>query len=100
MAVAVDIEDLKKITNIILDRMITKLKLRQIPMEENQDFYWNVPSDVLFKVREAQPELDIGRLSDDWEFLKNILEDPDNGVSLMLIHVAPLLRWIGEKVGQ
>jgi hypothetical protein len=96
----VDIQKLKKIINTILDRMTDELKVNEVLIDEMQDLYWDVPTDSIFKVKEKQPDLDIGKLSEDWEFLQGILEDRDRAVSLMLIHVAPLLRWIGEKVGQ
>lgn len=96
----VDLQNLKKIVDAILDRMINKLKVNEVTIEKEQDLYWDVPSEGLFLVIEDQPKLVIGSLSDDWEFLQCILEDSDGGVSLMLIHVAPLLRYIGEKIGQ
>jgi hypothetical protein len=96
----VDLQNLKKIIDTILDRMVNKLKVNEVTIEKEQDLYWDVPSKGLFLVREDQPQLDIGSLSDDWEFLQSILKDREHAVSLMLIHVAPLLRYIGEKIGQ
>jgi hypothetical protein len=96
----VDVRILKKIIDTILDRMIKELEVSSISIDEKQDFYWDIPTDALFKVKDKQPVLDIGRLSDDWDLLQDIIENPENAVSLQLIHVAPLLRWIGEKVGQ
>lgn len=100
MASEVDIRALKKVTDAILDRIVNDLKIEKVEIEDKSDYYWNVPSDRLFDIKPPQPELDVGRLADDWEFLQSILSDKDHAVALMLIHVAPLLRRIGEKVGQ
>lgn len=96
----IDVQKLKLITNMILDRMINKLEIHEVNIEYDKDYYWDLYAEDIFKVKEDQPKLGIGRLADDWEFLQNILEERDNAVSLMLIHVAPLLRYIGEKIGQ
>jgi hypothetical protein len=45
-------------------------------------------------------ELDIGQLFDDLEFLLKTLDNEEQAVSLMFVHLAPLLRYVGEKVGQ
>jgi len=100
MSSEIDLQDLKKVIDLIISRLIEKHNIKQISLSEKQDFYWEVPTDKLYKIDEDQPQLDIGRLSDDWDLLQSILENPEHAVSLELIHVAPLLRWIGEKVGQ
>lgn len=95
-----EVRDLKKVTDAIFDHIINDLKVEKFTIQDVKDFYWEVPSDKLFAVTEAQPELDVGRLSDDWGFLESILKDKDHAVALMMIHVAPLLRHIGEEIGQ
>src|SRR5882672_9410764 len=94
----IDIQDLKNVVNNVLDHIINDLKIKNISIEDEKDFYWDIPTEKLFSVKEAQPQMGIGRLSDDWDLLLSTLEDPKNAVSLSLIHVAPLLRWIGEKI--
>ena len=96
----IDVQKLKLITNVILDRLINKLQVREVNIDYDKDYYWDLYAEDIFKVKEDQPKLGVGRLADDWEFLQSILEDSESGVSLMLIHVAPLLRFIGEKIGQ
>jgi hypothetical protein len=91
---------LKKVVDAIFDHIGNDLKIEKLPLREDQDFYWEVPSDSLYAVKGAQPQLDVGRLRDDWEFLESITKDKSQAVALMLTHVAPLLRHIGEKVGQ
>jgi hypothetical protein len=96
----IDIRVLKKITNAILDHVINDLKIKKISIKEDQDFYWEVPSDQLYAVKKGQPQLDMGRLLDDWEFLAPIKNDNEQAVALMLIHLAPILKYLGEEVGQ
>jgi hypothetical protein len=83
---------------LIFDHISNDLKVEKLAIKGDQDFYWDVPTGELYAVKKAQPQLDVGRLSDDWDFLKAILND--GRVSLMLIHVAPLLRYIGQEIGQ
>lgn len=94
-----DIRTLKKAIDEIFEHIATDLKVERLPLKEDQDFYWEVPSDKLYDVK-ATPQLDIGRLSDDWEFLEPLARDKSQAIALMLIHVAPLLRHIGEKIRQ
>jgi hypothetical protein len=95
---AVPIGDLKAVVNLILDHIVHDLKIEAVQIEE--DFYWDVDSKYLYDVQTTASDLSIGSLRDDWEFLTKMGNDRRDAVSLMLIHVAPLLRYIGEKVGQ
>ncbi len=94
----IDIEKLRLITNQIFDHISCDLKISKVPLE--QDYYWNIPSDSLFDVDSTPSELDIGQLFDDLEFLLKTLDNEEQAVSLMFVHLAPLLRYVGEKVGQ
>lgn len=100
MECEIDLAKLRQITDAFFTHLINDLGVEKVTIKEETDFYWNVPSDRLYKVRDERPELDIGRLSDDWDFLKAILRDEEQAVALMLIHLAPILRYIGEEVGQ
>jgi hypothetical protein len=94
----IDLVALRKITNAIFDHLIGEVGTERVAVESERDFYWDVPDDKLFAVSDPQPTLDVGRLSDDWEFLQGILMNKDEAVGLMLIHVAPLLRYVGNHV--
>lgn len=42
--------------------------------------------------------LDVGKLSDDFDFV-NVIQPGEGGdAAYNLVHIAPLLRYIGEKV--
>jgi hypothetical protein len=100
MACEIDLRALQKVTNAIFDHIIKDLKVEKVELKDDADFYWEVPSNRLHAVEDQQPQLDVGRLSDDWGFLSKGLEDPQGAVALLLIHVGPLLSHIGEEVGQ
>jgi hypothetical protein len=98
--VKLDIRELKRAVDAIFDHILNDVKVEALTIKDDRDFYWAIPSDKLFAVKDAPPELDVGRLADDWEFLKSVCDDKEQAVALMLIHVAPLLRQIGEEIGK
>jgi hypothetical protein len=98
MAKALDVQLLRSAVVAILDH-IEEMGIREVPIADEADFYWDVSDEDLFKVHARQPILGVGRLSDDMEFLESVAKDPSLAVSLLLIHAAPLLRYLGEKIG-
>jgi hypothetical protein len=100
MATDINLLELRKVTNAILDHIIEDLEINKLPLKDTADFYWEVPSERLYTVHEEQPQLDVGRLSDDLEFLSIITQDKQQAVALMLSHLAPILRYIGEEIGE
>jgi len=96
----IQIEHLREVLSMILDHIIHDLKVEAVPIQASQDFYWDMDQSDLYNVRNVKPVLDLGRLSDDWGFLANMSSDRGEAVALMLIHAAPLLRYIGEKIAK
>lgn len=93
----IDIEKLRTITDLIFDHIVNDLKVKKI--ELSQDYYWSIETEQLYDMSKDPTELTAGQLYDDWDFLTKI-ENRDEAVALMFIHLAPLLRYIGEEVGQ
>jgi hypothetical protein len=93
----IDIEKLRSITNLIFDHIIEDVKIKQI--ELRKDYYWDIDTEQLYNMKNDPIELGVGQLYDDWEFLTKI-ENRDEAVAYMLTHLAPLLRYIGEEIGQ
>jgi hypothetical protein len=91
--------ELKQVIDLIFEKILDDSQSSAVKILDDKDFYWDVSYADLFAVTEPQPKLDIGRLSDDWDFLKPLLLDKQQAVRLMLMHVAPLLRYLGEKAG-
>lgn len=98
MALEIEINDLRQVANRIFDHIQKDLKIDKVRIE--QDYYWDIPKDKLYDPTKDPSDLVLGQLYDDWDFLSSILADKEQAVSLMLIHLAPLLRYIGEEVGQ
>jgi hypothetical protein len=95
----VRIDDLRCVVNLILDHMKFDLGLESCPI--TKDLYYEIDGDALYAVGDDVGALSVGSLRDDWEFLQPLLtQDRQMAVSLMLIHVAPLLRYLGQKIGQ
>lgn len=69
-------------------------------MSLDEDYYWTVASEELYEFRTAPTNLNVGSLCDDLEFLSSLEGDEKMAVSRMLIHVAPLLRYLATKIGQ
>lgn len=98
----INIGELRRIVNDLLDHVeaINGPELRL-----DQDYYWDVDSGLLYDMARDAPKTElVGSLGDSWEFLLNLRKQESDikaeGPSLMLIHAAPLLRYIGEKAGQ
>jgi hypothetical protein len=96
----VNISELRRIVNDLLDHVesVSGPELRL-----DQDYYWDLDSEAMYDVSKNVSSVDlVGSLGDSWEFLLNMRRGDikKDGPSLMLVHAAPLLRYIGEKVGQ
>lgn len=96
----IDLFELKRIIDEIFAHLINDAGVRKLDLPKDEGFYWEVPTDRLYAVQQGQPKLDVGRLSDDWEFLSAILKDKRQAVGFMLVHLAPILRYIGEQKGR
>lgn len=94
----ISIEDLKNSIDVILDHITNDLGINKIELD--QDFYWQIPEDSLHLLDQKPENLTMGSLIDDRDFLQTVLSDKECGLSLMLLHVAPLLRYVALKVGQ
>src|SRR5262249_1488681 len=93
----ISISKLKAAVNLILDHMVDDLKIEHLQLD--QDFYWHIlDKEHLYSLRDEAPGLGIGSLADDWDFLVKM--DREQAISLMLTHVAPLLRYVGERIGR
>jgi hypothetical protein len=62
----------------------------------SDDDYWETGSNDRYDFGRIPQVSESGKLSEDWRFLCSILKDEDYAVLPMLVHVAPILRAIGE----
>jgi hypothetical protein len=98
MSVEVNVAELRTVINKIFDHIEHDLGIRSVPL--TRDDYWTVLGSERFDLTKCPEANGVGKLYDDWEFLRPLLDDKDQAVSLMLSHVAPILRWLGEEIGQ
>ena len=98
MVVEIKITDLRLVVNRILDHIENDLGCMVVKLNEN--YYWDVSAKMRYEYDfglEGSEGYEHRQLYDDWKFLSPILQDEDRAVWPLLIHVAPLLRYIGEK---
>jgi hypothetical protein len=95
---AIKVDDLKTVIDAIFAHLKDDLGIDEIAL--TKDYYWDVPESSLYSVDRDMEAPTIGSLFDDLEFLNPLLQNREQAVSLMLLHVAPLLRYIANKVGQ
>jgi hypothetical protein len=98
MAVEIKLSELRTVVNRILDHIEHDLGRASVKLD--QDSYWDVASKERYDFTKSPENFEHGQLQDDWEFLSAILKDKDQAVALMFIHVAPVLRYLGEEIGQ
>jgi hypothetical protein len=93
----IPIEELKARICALLDHVKS---VHGETIQLGEDYYWDVSAEQLYRVtEEAIPPKEIGSLYEDWEFLSDLKDADYSGPALMLKKAAPLLRYIGEKVG-
>ena len=98
MDVEIKLSELRTVLNRILDHIENDLGHATVKLES--DDYWEVADADRYDLTKGPEGYVVGQLHDDWGFLSSILKDKDQAVALMLIHAAPLLRCIGQEVGQ
>ena len=94
----IDLITLKAAVNSVLDHLIEDLGLKSIPLEH--DNYWDCPAPELYDVSTTPADLTIGSLFDDMQFTRSVRRGQSGDASINLVHIAPLLRYIADKVGQ
>jgi hypothetical protein len=94
----IDLVVLKNSVNAILDHLMEDLSIQKVKIEEGQDCYWDCETPEMYDSTKKPADLSVGRLSDDLDFVKLIRRGESADVSYNLVHVAPLLRYIAEKV--
>lgn len=62
-----------------------------------QDFYWDVPSDVRYDSYDPPRQLGMGQVTDDIKEIKRIASGTKDPVPLGLVWVASILRLAGEQ---
>ena len=94
----IDVKHLKTVVDAVLDHLIEDLGILKVEVEEMEDFYWSCPPSERYDTTKKPSEWWTGRLSDDVGFAKLMRRGQSGDISYNLVHLAPLLRFIGEKI--
>lgn len=93
----IDLAELKQIIDRLFNHIMETREVKSFAFEK--EYYWNIPSRDVYEFEEPK-ELDIGNLSDDWEFLSKLLRPENQPVAYQFTQLAPLLRYLGERLGE
>jgi hypothetical protein len=94
----IDLKRLKVAVNAVLDHLMDDLGIQKVQINDAEDFYWECPPSEAYDASKKPAELDAGRLSDDVDFMNLIQRGQCGDTAYNLVHVAPLLRYVGEKI--
>lgn len=94
----IDIEELRTAINVLLDHLRDH-GMREIKLEK--DYYWEMDAKKLYDPT-TEPivptDFGVGSLFDDLESIPKLATGADEPLVLLLLKVAPLLRYIGDTV--
>jgi hypothetical protein len=93
---SINISELRVVVDSILSRIEHELDIKEIELTKN--YYWNIDDEVLYMGENKEGNITVGSLCDDMEFLMPLLHDKEQAFPLMLIHVAPILRYLALSV--
>jgi hypothetical protein len=93
----INLRILKTAVNNVLDHLIEDLGIDNVRIE-GEDCYWNCPASEVYDMSKKPVGLDVGRLRDDDDFTALIHRGQSADISYNLVHIAPLLRYIAEKI--
>jgi hypothetical protein len=94
----INLKVLKAAVNAVLDHLMEDLRIEDVTIDDGQDFYWDCPYPEMHAVSMQLTDLTVGRLSEDFDFIKLVHRGQSADVSYNLVHIAPLLRYIGETI--
>lgn len=94
----IDLERLRTAVNDIIDHLVHDLKVDSVPIDPAEDFYWDYSAPEAYDSSKRPEEPEVGRLTDDVDFVRLIHRSQAGDISYNLIHVAPLLKYVGEKI--
>ena len=95
----INFHDLRVIINKMFDHLEHDVGVTELDIGDS--LYHDVDISEKFKNFGTPPQPSLGDLIDDLEFLQPLVEqDREMAVSLMFMHISPLLKYIAHRVGQ
>lgn len=92
-----DLRELSIVINRLLDHIIEDGGVTEVEIKNVH--YWMVSEDDRHDMSKSSPDVDIGSLADDWEFVSKLLNKESVPIAMQLAEVAPLVLYLGEKLG-
>lgn len=90
-----NVAELREVVNSIFLHIENDLGVKEVELTE--DYYWNIADEVLYMGDNIEGEVTVGSLHADLDFLHPLVNDKAQAFPLMLIHVAPLLRFMAMR---
>lgn len=96
----IDLSELKETIDRTFDHIINTRGIKTYELDK--DLYWYIPSPDVYDPRQEPhgENMTLGSFSDNWEFLRKVLEPDDGPLAWHLTQLAPLLRYLGERLGE
>lgn len=94
-APAVEIGDLRRIVNRLLDHIESN---GQSAIRLYDTFYWDVPEEGRYGSDDRPDDLDVRSLHDDWDCIRFLIDDGEEPITDQLSEAATLLRYIADKL--
>jgi hypothetical protein len=94
----IDVRVLKTAVNAVLDHLIEDLAIDKVKIDKDVDHYWHCPASEIHDMSKQPIGLDIGSLRDDMDFLRLVKRGQSADVTYNLVHVAPILEYIAQKI--
>ncbi|MCS4303383.1 hypothetical protein [Chryseobacterium sp. BIGb0232] len=91
----ITILDIRKLINILSDKL-EKLDDKEVVKLED-DLYWNILDEELYNPYDEPAQLTMGSLTEDWEFLQNVLNREREIIDYDLYKLASILKFLGKK---
>ena len=93
-----DLAELKQVIDLLFEHIMETRGVTSCEIDE--DLYWTIRSPGVYDMADDPEKYTLtGSLYDDWEFLSVILEPGRQPLANQLTELAPLLRYLGERLG-
>ena len=93
----IDLIDVKKIVDKILDHAVEARGNSRVVIERN--FYWCFSVPDVYAIENDPPSPDVGSLFDDWSFVQAIATENQEPLANNLVAISQILRYIGHLLG-
>ena len=90
----VKLDELKQALDVVFEHLRAE---NVTAVEVDEDFYWNIPAEVVYDPLTQPEAMDVGQLTEDWVRIQAIADGTSPPIGFALVWSAAVLRRIGEK---